>query len=60
LVIEDRNHPSEWRVEYQEDDGGCYLTIFAGPEAERRARGYWQALQSGRVKTDRAARSDLQ
>jgi hypothetical protein len=33
---------------------------FAGPEAERRARGYRQALQSGRIKTERAARSDLQ
>src|SRR5882757_5562209 len=25
----------EWGVEYMGSDGGCYVTIFAGPEAER-------------------------
>jgi hypothetical protein len=37
-VNEDRSGTGEWRVEYFDDDGGCYVTIFAGPAAERRAR----------------------
>jgi hypothetical protein len=49
-VQEDREHPGEWRVEYSDDDGGCYVTLFAGPEAERRARDYFNALRSGRIK----------
>ena len=28
----------EWRVECQDDDGACYVTIFAGPKAEQRTR----------------------
>jgi len=28
--------PGDWRVEYVDQDGGCYVAIFAGPEAERR------------------------
>jgi hypothetical protein len=36
--------------EYSDDDGGCYVTLFAGPEAERRARDYFSALRTGRVK----------
>ena len=32
-VNEDRHGASEWRVEYFDDDGGCYVTIFAGPVA---------------------------
>ena len=43
----------EWRVEYQDDDGGCYMTIFAGPKAERRARDYFNALKTGALKTVR-------
>jgi hypothetical protein len=34
-VIQDANHPDNWRVEYQDDDGGCYVTIFSGAAAER-------------------------
>jgi hypothetical protein len=29
-VNEDRSGTGEWRVEYFDDDGGCYVTIFAG------------------------------
>jgi hypothetical protein len=29
------------------DDGACYVTIFAGPAAEQRARHYYDALQTG-------------
>jgi hypothetical protein len=57
-----RGHPArgpggqrEWRVGYQDDDGGCYLTIFAGPQAEPRARDYFEALKNGRIKTVRAS-----
>jgi hypothetical protein len=37
----------EWRVEYFDDDGGCYVTVFAGPRAEKRARDYAGALRAG-------------
>jgi hypothetical protein len=43
-VFEDRIVAGEWRVEYFDDDGGCYVAIFAGPAAERRARDYRDAL----------------
>jgi len=35
---------SEWRAEAVGSDGECYVTIFCGPEAERRAKAYvrWQ------------------
>src|SRR3954466_15181339 len=42
-VNEDRFGTGEWRVEYFDDDGGCYITIFAGPAAERRARDYYNS-----------------
>jgi len=29
------------------DDGACYVTIFAGPAAEQRARHYYDAPQTG-------------
>jgi len=35
-----------------DDDGGCYGTIFAGPEAEQRAH-YYEALQTKRLPTIR-------
>jgi hypothetical protein len=47
MVFEDRGEAGEWRVEYFDDDGGCYVTIFAGPEAERRAQDYADALRAG-------------
>ena len=43
----------EWRVEYFDDDGGGYVTIFAGPAAERRARDYFISLKSGRLSIQR-------
>lgn len=49
-VFEDREQPGDWRVEYVDDDGGCYVTIFAGPAAEQRARAYFDALQGGALK----------
>jgi transposase-like protein len=52
-VNEDRSGTGEWRVEYFDDDGGCYVTIFAGPAAERRARDYFISLQSGRLSVQR-------
>ena len=30
-------------------DGGGYVTIFAGPAAEARAKAYWTALQLGEL-----------
>jgi hypothetical protein len=49
-VVEDRNDTAEWRVEYLDDDGGCYVTMFAGPKAEQRARDYFHALKFGWLK----------
>ena len=46
-VNEDRFGTGEWCVEYFDDDGGCYVTIFGGPAAERRARDYYNSLKSG-------------
>jgi hypothetical protein len=54
LVFENRVYPGEWRVEYFDDDGGCYVTIFAGPAAEQRARAYFDALKAGTLKIVRA------
>ena len=48
-VNEDRHGSSEWRVEYFDDDGGCYITIFTGPASEKRARDYFASLKSGRL-----------
>ena len=52
-VNEDRDGTGEWRVEYFDNDGGCYVTIFAGPEAAQRARAYFQALKGKSLKTIR-------
>jgi hypothetical protein len=49
-LLEDRHGNGEWRVEYFDDDAGCYVTIFAGPEAKERARDYFGALKTGTVK----------
>lgn len=46
-VFEDRRSKGDWRVEYFDDDGGCYVTIFSGPFAEKRARDYADALAAG-------------
>jgi hypothetical protein len=47
LFFQDREHEGEWRVEYFDDDGGCCVTVFAGPGAERRAQDYADALKAG-------------
>ena len=39
-VFEDRLYPGDWRVEWFDDDGGCELAIFAGPNARERALKY--------------------
>jgi hypothetical protein len=52
-LLEDRDAPGDWRVEYRDDDGACYVTIFCGPAAGQRARGYFHALQTGRLSTIR-------
>jgi hypothetical protein len=50
-AFEDREEEEgEWRVEYFDDDGGCYVAVFAGPAAERRARDYCEALKAGTLK----------
>jgi hypothetical protein len=41
---------SHWLVEWGDSDGGCYVTTFDGPMAEQRARNYFDALKSGRLK----------
>lgn len=38
---------NEWRVEFADTGGGSYITIFAGPQAEQRARDYHKALIMG-------------
>ncbi len=49
-VFEDLGGNGDWRVEYFDDDGGCYVTIFSGPLAEHRARGYFDGLKAGTLK----------
>ena len=58
ILHEDLDGNGEWRVEYQDDDGGCYVTILAGPKAEQRARDYFEALKGGGIKTIRAGASE--
>ena len=46
-LFPDRETPADWRVECEDDEGRCYVTIFAGPAVEHRARAYFAALKSG-------------
>jgi hypothetical protein len=48
-VFEDRIVSGEWRVEYFDGDGCCYVAIFAGPAAEQRARDYGDVLRTDRM-----------
>ena len=57
-VFPDRTNSREWRVEYEDSDSGCYVTIFAGPKAEERARAYSGALNAGKLETIREALPD--
>lgn len=50
-VFPDKLDPGAWRVEYQDEDGGCYVVIFAGPHSEKRARAYFAALESGVIES---------
>jgi hypothetical protein len=50
-LAEDLVIPGEWLVEYFDDDGADYVTIFTGQEAEARARDYRDALKEGRLGT---------
>lgn len=46
-IIEDRQHPGDWRVEAidRNGDGVIYVAIFSGPHARERAEEYaaWKA-----------------
>jgi hypothetical protein len=39
-VFEDRQTPEDWRVEWSDDDAGCEIAIFSGPNARERALSY--------------------
>jgi hypothetical protein len=39
-VFEAREHAGEWRVEWFDEDGGCEVAIFSGPNARERALRY--------------------
>jgi hypothetical protein len=40
-AFEDRKHSGDcWRVEAFDNDGRCFVAIFAGPEAKQRAEEY--------------------
>jgi hypothetical protein len=36
-VFQDRLSPGDWRVEWEDDDGGVEVTILSGPDARDRA-----------------------
>ena len=38
-VLEDKNYPEQWRVEFVLEET-CYTVIFKSPDAESRAREY--------------------
>jgi hypothetical protein len=46
-VFEDRLTPGDWRVEWEDEDGGLEVTIFSGPDARQRAIQYaeWRYRQ---------------
>ena len=50
FVFEDKENKVDWRVEYFDDDGCCFVIIFGGPDAERRARDYAGALKAGTLR----------
>lgn len=39
-AFEDQKHSGDWRVEAFDEDGRCFVAIFAGPEAKQRAEEY--------------------
>jgi hypothetical protein len=50
VLAQDRLVPDDWRVEYFDHDSRCYVTVFAGPAAQQRARIYFDALTAGTLK----------
>ena len=36
-LVEDREHPGSFRVEAFDDEGGCHIAIFHGPNAKDQA-----------------------
>jgi hypothetical protein len=49
-LAEDLDHPADWwRVEFRQDGAG--YTIFAGQQAEARARDFHDAIAEGRLET---------
>ena len=50
VVAQDLDNPGcLWRVDWFDSDGAGYITIFAGQEAESRARDYHDAIRDGRL-----------
>jgi hypothetical protein len=50
-IHEDRD--GAWCVEYFDQAGRSYVTVFVDPQTEPRARDYFDALRSGKLKTKR-------
>ena len=52
-VFEDHEAPGAWRVEAFGEGGECYVTVFAGDDAETRARAYaeWVGSEESVVAT---------
>jgi hypothetical protein len=42
-----------WCVEYFDEAGRSYVTVFVGPQTETRARDYFNALRTGRLRIKR-------
>ena len=49
MLAEDVEHPDLWRVEWFDNDGRAYITVFAGPSAGERARDYHDAIKDRRL-----------
>ena len=48
VIVEDRLSPGDFRVEYfGEKDGECYVAIFTGSLANKRADDYVEFLKRG-------------
>jgi hypothetical protein len=48
VVFQDQDNPGYlWRVEWFDSDGAGYITVFAGEEAEARAKDYHDAIRDG-------------
>jgi hypothetical protein len=48
-VFGDKLQTDHWRVEYFDDEGSCFVTVFSGQQAEARARAYHDALSDRTV-----------